>query len=491
MYFKSAKKKFVPSLFSLLLALFLVFGSSSLHRVYASASPPIVGSIIGLLQNILNGDAAELFRMALCEPTRLIYRNIMMDQPQSSILRTHYFLTAAGPLNAIYTFFGVSLDSLPRCMPFIGSTIHWVCENPTILAIIAQPDDPPPFCGPVVELFRYEAGGSSGEPVGSINGGFLGIAGKIHSYTYYQAPPVNLAYFWNDAVGDIPVVGSALAADPDTHGDLADPFSEEILIAWKVIRNIAFGFLALYMFYVGILIMTRKHVDQRTVVTIQYALPKLVIAILLMAFSYAIGTLVTQVSWVVAHNMKDIIRGAFQASGATYYAWAFDITFIGLIALYLILAMLLAPTGVGLFIMVGIAVVLGLMYIIVEIKLLLTYFKLLLAVIVSPIELLLFSIPGSEKNVSHWFRKLLSYGAGMIALRGVFWITLYIGVAVFIGALNNFTDTGGLGDVVSSIGTLFVAILAFPLIAVFGLIQSYTAPKKVEALISGEKPGRK
>lgn len=69
-----------------------------------------------------------------------------------------------------------------------------------------------------------------------------------------------------------------------------------VLPLWKTFRDIAYlAFVAVFLF-VGLMIMFRKKIDPRTVVTIQESLPKIIVSLILVTFSYAIAGLVVDLS---------------------------------------------------------------------------------------------------------------------------------------------------------------------------------------------------
>lgn len=61
-----------------------------------------------------------------------------------------------------------------------------------------------------------------------------------------------------------------------------------LLPLWRAFRNVAYLLLAVFMIVIGFLIMFRKKIDPKTVITVQNALPNIVITLLLITFSYAI-----------------------------------------------------------------------------------------------------------------------------------------------------------------------------------------------------------
>lgn len=62
-----------------------------------------------------------------------------------------------------------------------------------------------------------------------------------------------------------------------------------ILPIWKGFRNIAYSILAIIMIVIGFMVMFRKKIDPKTVVTVQNALPGIIVTMILITFSYAIA----------------------------------------------------------------------------------------------------------------------------------------------------------------------------------------------------------
>src|SRR3989344_3388012 len=74
-----------------------------------------------------------------------------------------------------------------------------------------------------------------------------------------------------------------------------------IIDIWRAFRNIAYGFLILIMVVVGFMILFRWKIDPRTVITIQSALPKIVVTLILITFSYAIVGLMIDVMYLAIY----------------------------------------------------------------------------------------------------------------------------------------------------------------------------------------------
>ncbi|MEK7212095.1 MAG: hypothetical protein AAB686_00265, partial [Patescibacteria group bacterium] len=72
-----------------------------------------------------------------------------------------------------------------------------------------------------------------------------------------------------------------------------------LLPLWKAFRNIAYLLLAIVMIVIGFMVMFRKKIDPKTVVTVQNALPRVVMTLLLITFSYAIVGLLIDLMYVM------------------------------------------------------------------------------------------------------------------------------------------------------------------------------------------------
>ena len=72
-----------------------------------------------------------------------------------------------------------------------------------------------------------------------------------------------------------------------------------LLPLWKAFRNVAYLLLAVFMIVIGFFIMFRKKIDPKTVMTVQNALPNVVVTLLLITFSYAIVGLLIDVMYLL------------------------------------------------------------------------------------------------------------------------------------------------------------------------------------------------
>src|SRR3990167_2992796 len=74
-----------------------------------------------------------------------------------------------------------------------------------------------------------------------------------------------------------------------------------LLKIWETFRDFAYLVFVLVFIIVGIAIMLRVKIDPRTVMTIQNQIPKLIIGILLVTFSFAIAGFLIDVMWIAIY----------------------------------------------------------------------------------------------------------------------------------------------------------------------------------------------
>ena len=125
-------------------------------------------------------------------------------------------------------------------------------------------------------------------------------------------------YYQNSVMGTMSNSIAFLYTKPATTSDFIAYYGEKLAIVkpanaqgigfaglspllplWRVFRNIAYFFLILVLVAVGFMIMFRRKIDPRTVISVQNALPRIILAVILIAFSYAIVGLMIDLMYLV------------------------------------------------------------------------------------------------------------------------------------------------------------------------------------------------
>ncbi|OGG01632.1 hypothetical protein A2Z33_07645 [Candidatus Gottesmanbacteria bacterium RBG_16_52_11] len=123
----------------------------------------------------------------------------------------------------------------------------------------------------------------------------------------YGNPPADLALWMRDTGESLGILPrSAYAQSPGVgFSGLA-----ALLPLWKVFRNIAYLMLAFVMIVIGFMVMLRKKIDAKTVVTVQNAIPRVIVALILVTFSYAIIGFLIDAMYLVMVLTLNIISSA-------------------------------------------------------------------------------------------------------------------------------------------------------------------------------------
>jgi hypothetical protein len=206
-----------------------------------------------------------------------------------------------------------------------------------------------------------------------------------------------------------------------------------ILPLWKAFRNVAYLLFALGFVLYGVMIMFRVRIDAKTAATVQLAIPKLIITLLLITFSYAIVGLLIDISTIASAMVINILAmggilntdflnwGPLMASGQS------PLGSVGSFIVNWLLVMMTTPfiffnliiggfigvivsviagavsffSGIGSVFSVIILLAVGISYIKLILKLFEAYFSIIVNLIFAPLILLGNIMPGSNA-VSSW-----------------------------------------------------------------------------------------
>lgn len=153
------------------------------------------------------------------------------------------------------------------------------------------------------------------------NGGAIGLMSTAIAGTFQI--PVSTHTYVSDLASHFGVAKHSYAAQVDIGGDGSGSTSTfggdtgtgfsglfPFLRIWQAFRNIVYIFFVILMLLVGLGIMFRIKVDARTVMSIQNSLPKLVIGLVLITFSYAIVGILIDFMWVACYLIYEIMATA-------------------------------------------------------------------------------------------------------------------------------------------------------------------------------------
>lgn len=90
-----------------------------------------------------------------------------------------------------------------------------------------------------------------------------------------------------------------------------------LLPIWVVFRNLVYILFVIVFIFVGFAIMLRYKIDPRTVMTIENQLPKLIVGLILVTFSFAIAGIAIDVMWVVTFLVISILSNIHSGVATT------------------------------------------------------------------------------------------------------------------------------------------------------------------------------
>jgi len=295
----------------------------------------------------------------------------------------------------------------------------------------------------------------------AVDTSLAGISNRIQNTVLRDPIAVDLAYYWKSQVAKIPFVGKTYAA---TLGENQMAIINAALGVWKACRDISLGFIAVILMYTGLMIVMRKKVNPQLVVTVQYAIPKIIIGLILILFSYPIGAAITGLSWGLFRSSTEIVVNAI-------YPGSSSVTFANQVMLALVIGALKMGffAGLGFMLVIFVAVATIVMLIIVNVKALIIYIKMVFSTIIAPFEFALGTVPGSEDRIKDWFLRMAKYGLTIFAMGLIIPASLSVAYEVLVyysfscvGSACN-VETAGLGTFMMVAAPLIIVILGFSL----------------------------
>lgn len=168
-------------------------------------------------------------------------------------------------------------------------------------------------CGLVEQKPKQNADGSwTGPSIALSNnqelGGVLGF-GAHTMIAMYNNPPTSSTYYLVNLGKEFGVVSPAYAQVAGSGANMIRPVEQ----LWQIMRNVSYMFFIIIFVAIGFMIMLRQKLNPQTVITVQSALPGLVVGLILVTFSYFIAALITDLAFVgvqlVAQIFMSVVEG--------------------------------------------------------------------------------------------------------------------------------------------------------------------------------------
>lgn len=134
-------------------------------------------------------------------------------------------------------------------------------------------------------------------------GGLIGLVTTMIGYTYVI--PVHAGDYFAAMGSHFGIAKTTYAANIDGVQALS-----YVQSAWITFRNFAYILFVFIFVLIGLAIMLRIRIDPRTVMTIQNQIPKLIVGIILVTFSFAIAGLLIDFMWIAIYFMINTLHQA-------------------------------------------------------------------------------------------------------------------------------------------------------------------------------------
>jgi len=136
-----------------------------------------------------------------------------------------------------------------------------------------------------------------------IGGVFGGLNNMI---TMLFSPPIHASDYFQNLAQNFGITKKAYAQTTGSGFDSLNP----LMGIWATFRNVVYLFLIIVFVIIGLAIMLRVKIDPRTVMTIQNQIPKIIIGILAVTFSFAIAGFLIDMMWVFIYLIFNLVSGA-------------------------------------------------------------------------------------------------------------------------------------------------------------------------------------
>jgi len=133
-------------------------------------------------------------------------------------------------------------------------------------------------------------------------GGAIGVVGNLIAMTF--TPPAHTSDYVRYLAGDFGIAKPTYAAN--TPNGVGFAGTKPLIHIWTAFRNITYLLFVLIFVIIGFAIMLRIHIDPRTVMTIENQIPKIIIALIMVTFSFAIAGFLIDLMYVFIYLFANV-----------------------------------------------------------------------------------------------------------------------------------------------------------------------------------------
>lgn len=265
---------------------------------------------------------------------------------------------------------------------------------------------------------------------------------------------------------------------------------------WGAMRNVAYALFMVVMVAIGFMIILRREMSPRTVVTFTNALPRIILGLVLITFSLPLIALIVDIFSVFASGLVigvmqgllpqiETITSEITAGGASEAIAGIMpiLQGLGLDALSKLTAIgSLSMLFVTILIEVGALVLFGLAVF----RVFSAYVYIVIQTIFSPVIILAGSLPGQEGTITNMGKQLVSKALVFPVTLFMFLLALYFAIYSFApGTVSALSGEEGLGSLIGNV--VFFKIIG-PIVVLFMLGAAFKAPALIDSALGLDRP---
>lgn len=145
----------------------------------------------------------------------------------------------------------------------------------------------------------------------NFNKSVFGFISKLIIIPYANPPASGIAWV-SDGLQQAGFIPKTMASEGIGFAAI-QPFSS----LWKIFRDLSYMLLVIVLIAIGFMIMFRAKINPQTVISVENALPKIVIALILITFSFAIAGFMIDIMYILIGLIVSILSN--NPNGGTYY----------------------------------------------------------------------------------------------------------------------------------------------------------------------------
>lgn len=262
-----------------------------------------------------------------------------------------------------------------------------------------------------------------------------------------------------------------------------------VLEVWQKVRNASLALIVVALVVIGFMIMFRVPINPRTVVTVQNALPRIIIALILIVFSFALSGLMIDIARIASNMIHSFLPSANLPGGL--------VGILPLFASFLFSMLLIGGFAFAAIVMLAVILIVLITFLVITVmiiwKLVTRLVVFLILTMFAPLLLVGAALPGSEQLILGWFKKA---AAALLSIVGISFV-VNLALTVGLAGLGSFDlDFAGGGGAFPALGAnkfldIFSWAFAAPVIGMVLYSFALKVPEIIDDLLNVRPLGAK